>query len=157
MKFKLKLNTRSIKDKSGYTFIEMLLVMIIIGLLMIILTPMWNQQITHSLGNRMCLDQLMAEINLAKDIAMTENHKLCLNFDADSQCIYYKNNSLMNTYSVQYLPADLVLLTDFQFCYLADGNVNGFRTVKFLEQSTQNTYELVFQMASGKFYIRGNE
>ena len=141
--------------KRGLTFIEILMVLFIMSILLIMVSPTLTSHQMESVQSRLFLNQLMNEINYAKDLAVTENRNVCLEFDVDNQRIFYLRDASEGEYELIYLPDGLQLISDFHFCYFPDGSINSFRTVYFQQLTTQKKYALVFQLGSGKFYLKG--
>ena len=141
--------------KRGLTFIEILMVLFIMSILLIMVSPTLTSHQMESVQSRLFLNQLMNEINYAKDLAVTENRNVCLEFDVDNQRIFYLRDASEEKYELINLPDGLQLMSDFYFCYFPDGSINAFRTVYFQQLTTQKKYALVFQLGSGKFYLKG--
>lgn len=142
------------RTKSGYTLLESLLVLLIIGFMLVIFTWIPNNHLMDSINNRIFFDQLTQELNDAQTQAITRNQTIRVLFNQTHQLLSIESLDSAQVLTYLYFPEDWQIKKTYSFFYLANGRTNRFDTITFYHQKENKSISLVFQLGSGRFEIR---
>lgn len=140
--------------KHAFTLMETLVVLAVLAMLLMFTRPFQWEKMKVSVLTRSFFDQVVMDLNFAKELSMVRNQNIYVAFDADDQVIVFRENLIGQAYQVLDVPAFLQLKGNYQFIYHGDGSISSFRTVIFMDWVIDRPYYLVFQLGSGKFEVR---
>ncbi|MFC0522629.1 competence type IV pilus minor pilin ComGD [Pontibacillus salicampi] len=143
------------QDKSsGFTFLEMLIVLAIMGVLLTISIPMTNRLQT-SYKERMFLEQFKADVLLTQQQSMTtgDHYRIILYEQERYYRLYSENNHQL--IQENHLPEDWILQSytiDRKIQFDSNGRIRSPGTL-FL-RTPQSTYRIIFPLGKGRYYVK---
>ncbi|EPH11622.1 N-terminal cleavage protein [Facklamia sp. HMSC062C11] len=138
-----------VNKSNAFTLIEMLITLMVVSLLFILSSRLFNQQLISRYHSKSFKDQIKNQLHLAQEQAVIEKKPIFVNFQVGGPVSFYYYNNHQIIHQIN-LPDHLDLLTPYQFYFLDNGHVSGFKSITFQDQSGENFY-LVFQLGSGQF------
>lgn len=140
-------------NKKAFTLIETLIVLVIVSFLVVCLSFLPKKNWVHQIESKLFFDQLKSELNLAQEAAIIQGYSVSVHFQED--CVQFRSIGSIMTYKRLDYPSEWKVTSPFSFIYGPTGRVLSFRTVRFQNSSTNSIVNIVFQLGSGKFEIRG--
>lgn len=140
--------------KSGYTLVEAMIVLMIVGIFLMMTSTTNLEKVKVQLNDRRAFEHIVQEINQAKDMSLTRQVPVQVIFNPGAQLIEISSETLGEPISMIPVPQDWQLLTGFSFTYMPNGRINRFQAVHFIHHLTQQRIRIVFQLGGGKFMMK---
>ena len=141
-------------DKKGYSFIESLVVLLVISTIILVITIQPKTDVTAQIEERIFFDNVISELKKAQQTAILQQKSITIRFHAGDNQILIRDTRTQEHIATLQPPNHIAVLSAMIFQYYPSGSVDNFSTVIFYDSIEQERIYLVFQFGNGQFEIQ---